>query len=109
MDWLKTHTDISQTTANNLMCLYNGVQQTPFLAEMKQSAAVLLLALAPEQRETFAAEHDVESRVTVDGVFGPETEAALKRFQEARGLPADGIANGGVWAAFQKKRRRSAN
>lgn len=61
MDWLKTHTDLSQTTANNLMSLHNGVLQTPFLAEMKQSAAVMLLALSPAQREKYAAEHDVQA------------------------------------------------
>ena len=61
MDWLKTNTDISQTTANNLMALHNGVQQSPFLAEMKQSAAVLMLALSPAQREHFVSQHDVET------------------------------------------------
>ncbi len=30
--------------------------------------------------------------VAADGVFGPQTEAALKRWQGARGLEADGIA-----------------
>jgi len=61
MNWLKTHTDISQATANNLMALHNGVQETPFLAEMKQSAAVMLLALAPDQRKQYADEHDVNA------------------------------------------------
>jgi chromosome segregation ATPase len=61
MDWLKAHTDLSQTTANNLMNLHTGVQETPFLAEMKQSAAVMLLALSPAQREKYAAEHDVQA------------------------------------------------
>ena len=30
-------------------------------------------------------------RVTADGVFGPLTERAVKRFQRRRGLPADGV------------------
>jgi peptidoglycan hydrolase-like protein with peptidoglycan-binding domain len=29
---------------------------------------------------------------TVDGIFGPKTEAALKAFQEGAGIAADGIA-----------------
>jgi peptidoglycan hydrolase-like protein with peptidoglycan-binding domain len=28
----------------------------------------------------------------VDGIFGPQTEAALRAYQEAAGLDADGIA-----------------
>ena len=30
--------------------------------------------------------------IEADGKFGPRTEAALKAFQEAHGLEADGIA-----------------
>ena len=47
--------------------------------------------------------------ITADGVFGPETEAALKMFQEENGLPANGMADGGVWEALHRKRRRKAN
>ena len=46
--------------------------------------------------------------VTVDGVFGPETEDAVKRFQEARGLPVNGTVDHSVWLALQKKRGRNA-
>ncbi|MGV0028489.1 peptidoglycan-binding domain-containing protein [Phormidesmis priestleyi] len=33
-----------------------------------------------------------------DGVFGSGTEAAVKRYQSSRGLPADGIVGSGTWA-----------
>lgn len=35
-----------------------------------------------------------------DGDFGPNTEAAVKRFQTAAGLAADGICGEGTWAAL---------
>jgi len=38
--------------------------------------------------------------VAVDGEFGPETEAAVKRFQEAHGLTPDGIVGPETWAAL---------
>jgi peptidoglycan hydrolase-like protein with peptidoglycan-binding domain len=37
---------------------------------------------------------------TPDGVFGHGTEAALKAFQEAHQLPADGVAGPHTWAAL---------
>jgi peptidoglycan hydrolase-like protein with peptidoglycan-binding domain len=38
--------------------------------------------------------------VTVDGVFGPETEAAVKAFQTSKGLSAIGIVGPETWTAL---------
>ena len=46
--------------------------------------------------------------VPADGVFGPVTERALKRWQRAHGLVADGIAGPNTRAAIRARRRPGA-
>lgn len=38
--------------------------------------------------------------LTVDGIFGPKTEAAVKAFQKSHGLVGDGIVGAKTWAAL---------
>jgi peptidoglycan hydrolase-like protein with peptidoglycan-binding domain len=38
--------------------------------------------------------------LTVDGIFGPETEAAVKNFQQDNGLTVDGIVGPHTWQAL---------
>jgi peptidoglycan hydrolase-like protein with peptidoglycan-binding domain len=39
-------------------------------------------------------------RITVDGVFGPTTETAVKEFQQGAGLVVDGVVGPLTWAAL---------
>jgi len=39
--------------------------------------------------------------VTADGIFGPQTTAAVKAFQLSHGLVADGIVGPLTWAALE--------
>jgi hypothetical protein len=38
--------------------------------------------------------------VTVDGVFGPQTDAAVKAFQTSKGLAANGTVDPNTWTAL---------
>ena len=44
------------------------------------------------------------NRITIDGQFGPETDAAVTRFQRRRGLEPDGMVGSQTWAALMRTR-----
>ena len=55
------------------------------------------------QRSLNAASGD--ARVTVTGVFGAPTDAALRAYQRRVGITASGVANTATWAALRAGRR----
>jgi peptidoglycan hydrolase-like protein with peptidoglycan-binding domain len=46
--------------------------------------------------------------VTVDGVFGPKTSAAVRTFQKAHGLAVDGVVGAKTWQAIVVTVRRGS-
>jgi hypothetical protein len=46
---------------------------------------------------------------TVDGIFGPNTEARVREFESGAGLPVDGIVDAGTWTALVVEVRRGNN
>lgn len=73
-NWLKESLNYSQSTANNLMRIFEeyGSNQISLFGEVNSQAlgnlsytqAVALLGIAPEEREAFVEEHDVENMST---------------------------------------------
>ncbi len=62
------------------------------------AAAAKRTAEAEAQTRTQAIEHlQVALHVPVDGAYGPETLAAVKRLQARHGLHADGVAGRATW------------
>lgn len=66
-NWLSVYVDYSQRTATNLMKLYEEYKDKlnqQSLANLTYTRAVLLLGIAPEEREQFAEQNDVENMST---------------------------------------------
>lgn len=84
-NWLKHKVDYSQSTANNLMNIYQEYGNNPMLTDESKSQAlgnlgytqaVALLSIPREERKQFVEEHDVENMST------RELQQAIKEKQE---------------------------
>lgn len=54
-----------------------------------------------EVKEMQTALNGAGSNLKIDGIFGNDTETALKFFQNSRGLVVDGICGAATWAALK--------
>lgn len=60
--WLESNVDYSQSTAGNLMQLFQEYGENPqSFGNLSYSNAVALIGIAPEEREQFVADNDVEN------------------------------------------------
>ncbi len=56
--------------------------------------------LVESLQRTLNAQLDPSPELSIDGDFGPRTEAAVKTFQESRQIEISGIVNGATWKAL---------
>ena len=50
-----------------------------------------------EQLNVIAGAYPAIPRITADGIYGPATEAAVRKFQSVFGLPVTGIVDYRTW------------
>ncbi len=86
LPWLEDRVEFSVRTANNFMRLSREWRNSQALANLGATKALTLLALPPEERETFMAENhmvDGEEKTVID-MTSRELEKAIRERDEAR-------------------------
>lgn len=106
--------DQSWTNSNQALELCKGIgklvythaasQTSKSTADTKEEAKKLSIGsfgrLVEDLQRTLNAKLEPSASLSVDGDFGPATRAAVIRFQEAKGLKADGIFDQDDWKAL---------
>lgn len=92
--WSWQHATADQWTVLAEPALPNAVTGDPGWPGLGTGSAGDLVIAMQQRLATF------DGSVTIDGQFGPGTQAALKRFQAARGLPATGETDAATWQAL---------
>lgn len=135
-DWLQTHVDYSQRTAQNMMALAGEYRDGQGPQSLSYTKAVLLLGVPRAEREEFAAAHDLdamstrelkeavaaltqknaEMQISMDELIagradpGPEDDPAQEMQAEMERLRAEADrAKAGVEAAREIKRSDEAD
>ncbi len=90
-DWLQTHVDYSQRTAQNMMALAGEYRDGQGPQSLSYTKAVLLLGVPRGEREEFAAAHDLDAMSTREL---KEAVAALARKNAEMQLSMDELIAG---------------
>jgi hypothetical protein len=101
-DWQEGSPGAFQAISVHLSSL-PGFVPDPILATLPLHTQGDLVVWAQERLIT-AGQH-----ITVDGDYGPATMAAVKRFQAAHGLTADGVIGTGTWTVLMRYREAYVN
>lgn len=86
LPWLEEQVEFSERTARNFMRLAREWTNRQALADLGAAKALTLLALPPEERETFMEEHHLvggEEKTVID-MTSRELEQAIRERDEAR-------------------------
>jgi Putative peptidoglycan binding domain len=101
-DWQEGNPGAFQALSIHLSSL-SGFVPDPQLATLPPDTQGDLVVWAQERLITAG------QRIAVDGDYGPGTIAAVKRFQAAHGLTADGVIGTGTWTALMHYREAYVN
>jgi uncharacterized protein (TIGR02594 family) len=82
-----------------------GIRRPPAAGDAAQKPIVVDQPVRPEleQGAIGAAVSELQhllGGIEVDGEFGPDTDAAVRRFQASRGLEVDGVVGPSTWTAL---------
>ncbi len=86
--------------------LKTGAAATAKISDRSEAAAARTLSVGDRGDDVHVVQTLLKNRagagIMADGRFGPKTRDAVRAFQRAKGLTADGVVGARTWAALRK-------